>query len=97
MLEIIALIILTKGIGRLAEKKGLKPGRWQLYTVLAWIAGEFLGAVLGGFIFGIDNIFSIVMLAFAGAISGYFIVKANLSKRPHAFDEIDQIGSNNEG
>ncbi len=47
MLEIIALIFLTKEIGKIAAGKGLKPGVWKLYTVLAWIAGEFVGAVIG--------------------------------------------------
>ena len=95
MLEIIALIFLTKHIGRIAADKGLKPGIWKLYTVLAWIAGEFLGAVVGVLIFGTDNIFSVILVAFAGAVTGYFIIKANLSKRPDVFDEIDQIGDNN--
>jgi len=95
MLEIIALIFLTKHIGRIAADKGLKPGIWKLYTVLAWIAGEFLGAVVGVLIFGTDNIFSVILVAVAGAVTGYFIIKANLSKRPDVFDEIDQIGDNN--
>ena len=95
MLEIIALIFLTKHNGRIAADKGLKPGIWKLYTVLAWIAGEFLGAVVGVLIFGTDNIFSVILVAVAGAVTGYFIIKANLSKRPDVFDEIDQIGDNN--
>ncbi len=94
MLEIIALIFLTRKIGRLAETKGLKPGTWKLYTVLAWIAGEFVGAVLGVLIFGPENIVSIILLAIAGAVTGYFIIRASLSKRPDVFDEIDQIGNN---
>lgn len=94
MLEIIALIFLTKGIGKIAVTKGLKPGSWKLYTVLAWIAGEFIGAVIGVLTFGPDNIISVILLAIAGAVTGYLIVKANLSKRPDAFDEIDQIGQN---
>lgn len=93
MLEIVALIFLTREIGRLADRKGLKPGTWKLYTVLSWIAGEFAGAVLGVLIFGADNIFSVIMMAIAGAISGYFIIKANLSKRPDVIDEIQHIGN----
>ena len=93
MLEIIALIFLTRKMGNLADRKGLRPGRWKLYTVLAWIAGEFVGAVAGVLIFGPENIFSVIMVAIAGAVTGYFIIKANLSKRPDVFDEIDQIGN----
>jgi hypothetical protein len=94
MLEIVALIFLTRQIGRIAESKGLKPGTWKLFTVLAWIAGEIAGVVVGLLIFGPDNIFSILLVAIAGAVTGYFLIKANLSKRPDVTDEIDQIGNN---
>jgi hypothetical protein len=35
MLEIIALVFLTRKIGDLAERKGLKKGWWKFYTVIA--------------------------------------------------------------
>ena len=93
MIEIIALIFLAREIGRIADRKGLKRGMWWLYTVLAWIVGEFVGAIIGLLIFTTDNIISIELVAVAGAITGYVILKANLSKRPDAIDEIDQIGN----
>jgi len=93
MLEIIALIFLTKEIGKIATAKGLKPGTWKLYTVLAWIAGEFVGAIIGVLIFGTDNFFSIALVAIAGAVTGYVVLKANLSKKPDLLDDdINQIG-----
>jgi outer membrane lipoprotein SlyB len=93
MLEIIALIFLTREIGKIAADKGLKPGTWKIYTVLAWIAGEFIGAIIGVLIFGTNNFFSVVLVAIAGAVTGYFILKANLSKRPDLLDDdINQIG-----
>jgi hypothetical protein len=94
MLEVIALIFLTREIGRLADKKGLRPPTWKLYTVLAWIAGEFVGAVIGVLIFGAENLFSVILVAIAGAITGYVLIKANLSKRPDVIDDVDQIGNN---
>lgn len=93
MIEIIALIFLAREIGRIASRKGLKRKIWWLYTVLAWIAGEFVGAIIGLLIFTTDNIISIELVAVAGAITGYVILKANLSKRSDAIDEIDQIGN----
>ena len=39
MLELIALIFLTREIGKIAEKKGLKPLTWKIYLV---IGGSFL-------------------------------------------------------
>ena len=93
MLEIIALIFLTREIGKIAADKGLKPGTWKIYTVLAWIAGEFIGAIIGVLIFGTNNFFSVVLVAITGAVTGYFILKANLSKRPDLLDDdINQIG-----
>jgi hypothetical protein len=93
MLEIIALIFLTREIGKIAADKGLKPGTWKIYTVLAWIAGEFIGAIIGVLIFGTNNFISVVLVAITGAVTGYFILKANLSKRPDLLDDdINQIG-----
>lgn len=93
MLEIIALIFLAKQIGSIAATKGLKPGLWKLYFVLAWIAGEFVGAIIGIMIFGTGNIISIELVAVAGAVTGYVIIKANLAKKPDLLDDdINQIG-----
>lgn len=95
MLEIIAVIILSKNNGKLAVTKGLKSGTWILYTVLAWIAGEFIGAVAGILIFGEENIISAYILAIAGAITSYFIIKNILQKKPDTFDDdINRIGVN---
>lgn len=94
MLEIIALIFLAKQIGNIAAAKGLKPGLWKLYFVLAWIAGEFVGAIIGIMIFGTGNIISIELVAVAGAITGYVIIKSNLAKKPDLLeDDINHIGT----
>ncbi len=93
MLEIIALIFLAKEIGKLALSKGLPPGRWKFYLVLAWIAGEIIGGVIGILIFGDNNLISAALVAIGGAISGYVILKAHLSKRPDFIEgDIDNIG-----
>lgn len=92
MIEIIALILLTGQIGRLATRKGLKAGWWQFYTVLAWLAGEFVGAVIGVMIFGVNNFISVILVALAGAITGFLILKAKLTKIPDPDDDINQIG-----
>ena len=94
MLEIIALIFLTRQVGRMAHDKGLKSSTWKLYTVLAWFAGEIFGALVGLVIFGPDNIFSVLMVALAGAVTGYYILKTNLAKRSDITmdDDINNIG-----
>lgn len=93
MLEIIALIFLTKDIGNLASRKGLKPGTWKLYTVLAWIGAEIMGFFITLMLIP-DNIITAMLIGIGCAIGSYLIIKANLNKRPDAGleHEIDQIG-----
>lgn len=93
MLEIIALIFLTKEIGKIAITKGLKPGKWKLYLVLAWFFSEIIGFSIGIVIFGINNMVSAALVGIAFAVTGYFIIKSSLVKRPDALeDDINQIG-----
>jgi hypothetical protein len=95
MLEIIALIFLTRNIGTLAEQKGLKSGPWKLYTVLAWVGAEILGIVIGMAIFGSESIFPAVLLGIGCAVTSYFIIKNTLSNKPDMYeDEINEIGQN---
>ena len=93
MLEIIALIFLTKEMGKIAAEKGLKPVTWKIYTVLAWVLGEIIGGIIGLYMFGLNNLISVALVAIGGAITGYLILKSNLSKRPSVMDDdINQIG-----
>ena len=93
MLEIIALIFLTKEIGKLAYDKGLKPLTWKIYTIVGWIISEIIGIIVGILIFGQDNLFSIVMVGIAFAITSYYIIKTQLNKLPDYFDDdINRIG-----
>jgi uncharacterized membrane protein YfcA len=82
MLEILALIFLTRKIGSLALLKGQKSGRWKLYTVLAWFGGEIIGAVLSVVLFKSEDYFSMLPLAIMGAVGGYLIIRATLSRMP---------------
>ncbi len=94
MLEIIALIFLTRDIGRLAEIKGLKPRTWKIYTIIGWILSEIVGLFIGMLIFGTDNLFSVAMIGITFAITSYFIIKAQLNKMPDYDDDINNIGNN---
>lgn len=94
MIEIIALILLAKDFGKVAAQKGLKPGIWKLYMVLSWIAGEIVGGIAGIMMFGTDNFFSVELVAIAGAITGYLIIKKSLINKPDMMDDdINQIGN----
>ena len=50
MLEILALVFLTRKNGIIAEKKGHKPSGYKWLTVLLWFGGEIAGGVLGAVI-----------------------------------------------
>lgn len=95
MLEIIALYFLCKHIGQIALRKGQVPGRWKLFTILAWIFGEFTGILLGAIFFGLDmnNLLGLALLGLISAVGGYLFVKAQLDKLPDSMDdEINRIG-----
>ncbi len=94
MLEIIALIFLTKEIGKIAAKKGLKPVTWKIYLVIGWLVSETIGLMVGIMLFGMGNLVSIVLVGITFAITCYFIIKAQLNKLPdQSFDDdINNIG-----
>lgn len=93
MLEIVALIFLTRNIGNLAERKGLKPGTWKLYTVLAWIGAEIIGVILGLTLLGQENVIGAVFLGLGCAVASFFIIKSTLNNKPDYFEEeINQLG-----
>ncbi|MEO5908146.1 MAG: hypothetical protein ABIR50_10025 [Ginsengibacter sp.] len=94
MLEIIALIFLTREIGRLAEKKGLKPITWKIYTIVGWLISETIGIFVGVMMFGINNIVSVVLVGLTFAITSYFIIKTQLNKLPdrNIDEDINNLG-----
>ena len=87
MIEIIALIFLTKEIGILAAQKGLPSGRWKVNCVICWILMEIIGLFIGMFIFGLSNIVSVAMVGLGFAATGYFMVKNYLQNLPDLSDE----------
>jgi len=94
MLEIIALIFLTKEIGKIAAQKGLKPITWKIYTIIAWVVSEIIGVVVGVMIFGVNNVVSVILVGITFAITSFFIIKAQLYKLPDQTfdDDINNLG-----
>ncbi|MEO6254518.1 MAG: hypothetical protein ABIO79_14490 [Ferruginibacter sp.] len=93
MLEILAIIFLSKKNGKLAEQKGLKSSTWIFYSVICWIGFEFIGAIGGIMMFGQENFFPAYLLALAMAVSSYFFIRSILNKKPDNVDEdINRIG-----
>ncbi|PQJ12752.1 hypothetical protein CJD36_003110 [Flavipsychrobacter stenotrophus] len=95
MIEIIVLIFLSRNIGYLAQDKGLKPGLWKFYVVLAWILTEFSVAVVGGMLQ--LEIVPILLIAYPLAFVSYLILKTMLKRMPDKDEWINDIGSSNEG
>ncbi len=94
MLEIIALIWLSRDIGKLAKSKGFKASTWQIYLVLGWILAEFIGVVIGFMIFGQHNIVSVLLVGIGFAFISYFSLRSKLNKYPDSYDDdIDHIGN----
>ena len=82
MLEIIAIVFLSRSIGVIAEKKGLKKGWWIFFTVIAWIVGEFLGALVAIIAFQTEETLAIYPFAIFFAVASYFILRAILKRKP---------------
>ena len=95
MLEIIALIFITREIGKIAAAKGLKPLKWKIYTVLAWIIFEIWGFIIALMFFDKENLFSIMMVGLMFAFTSYLLIKTRLSKVPNDKfdDDIENLGS----
>ena len=87
MIELLALIFLTKEIGKLAILKGLPPGRWKFICVLFWFLMEIVGIIAGMIFFGKDNLVSIVLVGLGFAVTGYFMVKNYLQNLPDINDQ----------
>ncbi len=84
MLEIILLIFLTRRIGEIVEEKGRKGGWYKVLTVVLWIGGEVIGAVIGAIVAGVSGSseFLIYVFALLGAGVGAglsFIIAKSLS------------------
>ena len=104
LVEIIALIFLCKKNGQVALQKGLKPGLWKLYTVIAWIVAEFTGCVIGIMMFvkmpitdarqiPQSDLVAISMIALFAAFGGYLLIRYILENKPNDINyDIKQIG-----
>lgn len=93
MLEIIALVFLTKKIGAIAKIKGLKSGMWKLYTVLAWFGLELLVMVSIILIAGEEMTILAAICGIASGFGGYLIIKYVLEQKPDEEDELDELAN----
>lgn len=80
MLEILFLMQLSKSIARIAHVKGRSIGWMKFMLIAMWLAGEFLGVIVGAAMF--RETAPIYLLALVGAAAGAisaFIIAKNLT------------------
>jgi membrane protein DedA with SNARE-associated domain len=91
LLEIILLIGLTRKVGEILRAKGRRPGWFQFLTVVLWIGGELVGAVIGAIIAMTIKADAWVAYPFAllGAILGAviaYVLARSVSAAPTSFE-----------
>jgi len=93
MLEMIALAYFIKQIKKVALKKGIKPTKWIVTTVISWFAIEIIVLAIGYLVFNIDEdeIFALIIPALLLAATSAFIILERLKKQPD-MESIDNIG-----
>ena len=94
MLEIIALIFITRDIGKLAIRKGLKPATWKGYTIICWFVFEITGAVIGMLLFNQSDLIALMLLGLVSAFGGYLLIRSILQNKPDNTpdEDINRIG-----
>lgn len=83
MIEIIAIILFCRSVGRMTGAKGRRAIGYQLLTGAMWFAGEFIGGFVGVLVFGfqdngIDPMVYVAAIigALAGGVGAIAIAKA---------------------
>ncbi len=102
MLEIVAIVIFCRHIGRIVKAAGKAPGMWYFLTVVFWFGGEFLGAFAGLVIFqdpdtlvrgrsGIDPM--VYAAALIGAVIGIVLLNSIAKRSTRRAREISWAAS----
>ena len=99
MLEIILLVVLCRRIGLKALNKGQEKGRWQLFTVLAWIGFEVIGLMISLAL----NPHNMIMAGIFGPVfgfGGYLLMNYRLDQMPDKKEDMrhwmDRIGQDDQ-
>jgi hypothetical protein len=81
MLEILLLVYLCRKVGEMMRAKGRSAGWMQVLLVVGWFAGEFMGAVLGVVLAGLDGapMYLGALLGAAAGATAVFVVAKSLA------------------
>ncbi len=90
MLEIILVVYLAKKIGKTAEDKGHKRGKYVFMFVMFWILGEVVGIVAGTFVTpGIGAyLFGILGAALGASIAFTIVNNLSVKTEPELLDQL---------
>jgi hypothetical protein len=93
MLEMLALAYFIKQIKKITEKKGIKPTKWIVTTVISWFAIEIIVFIIGFIVFDMneDDILILMFPAIILATTSAFLILERLKKEPD-LDPIENIG-----
>jgi hypothetical protein len=93
MIEIIALVFITREIKKIALQKGLKPLTWKIYTIVCWFVFEIIGITLGILLFGMANIIPLAFFGLMCAFGGFLVIRSILINKPDKIsdDDINRI------
>lgn len=76
MLEIIAIVVLIRIVGGMAEDKD-RDGLWfKILAVVLWFVGEIVGMIVGALAIGMSDMCSLYVFAALGAVAGGVVAVA---------------------
>lgn len=83
MLEILALGYFAKQIRKIAEEKGIKPGKWLAATFISWFVIEILIFIIAFAFFNVDSDGIIIVMIPAVLVSATvaFIILEKLKQQ----------------
>ncbi len=55
MIEIIAIVLFCRVVGRITRDEGRRGIQYQLLRAAMWFSGEFIGGIIGVMIFGFQH------------------------------------------
>ena len=90
MLEIIAIVMLAKSIGKICRAKNLKPGWYQFLAVFLWIFLEITFLLIGFIVVG-EGVGAYVFAICGAALGGIIAYQIARSAKPLSLKDGEEI------
>ena len=94
LLDIIALIFITRYVGKLAIQKGLKPGSWKAYTIFSWFGIQIIGLIAGILLLNSRDIIGLQLLGWICSVGSLLVIRYILLNKPNITpdEEVNRVG-----